>query len=309
MLRKLVKQGNNALTLTLPKKWLLKYNLHYGDSVNVLDKGNELVISSKPTLNKKQATLDLDSVKNFIPKYLNSLYRQGYTDIIVTFTDKSLLAIVNRTLVENMIGFEIVEQNEFNAVIKCVASGDSESFNIMFRRSFLITASLLDLLLKNIESSKFETKAALSMETTNNKLTNYCRRCISILEYDEQEKIQIYCSLEILERIADELKFAFIHMEKKSMQKKQSELRSLALEVKLFFDLAHKSFFDSDIEKYFKESEKAKNFIPNYLSFKCDLNNVLIYHSLLNVYQYCIQLFTHRLQALLLKKEFNDSGI
>ena len=117
MKRKLVKQGNNALTLTLPKKWLDKYNLKPGNVVFIKDIENELIIAAKPVNTQKKETIDLDKYKDIIPKYIHSLYRQGVTEIIVKFSDLNLLNIVQKTISENIIGYEIIEQEKNKAII------------------------------------------------------------------------------------------------------------------------------------------------------------------------------------------------
>ena len=47
MERKLVQQGNNALTVTLPSTWLKKYNLKAKDVVELEEAGRAIMVTTK----------------------------------------------------------------------------------------------------------------------------------------------------------------------------------------------------------------------------------------------------------------------
>jgi len=44
MKRKIIKQGHNTLTITLPSEWVKKLNLNAGDEIEVYERDSGLVI-------------------------------------------------------------------------------------------------------------------------------------------------------------------------------------------------------------------------------------------------------------------------
>ncbi|MGV8169112.1 MAG: AbrB/MazE/SpoVT family DNA-binding domain-containing protein, partial [Candidatus Nanoarchaeia archaeon] len=59
MERKLVKQGQNALTVTLPAKWLKQKGLKAGGSVFLEVENNSVVVKSSVKSQKKEMTIDV----------------------------------------------------------------------------------------------------------------------------------------------------------------------------------------------------------------------------------------------------------
>ena len=45
MKRKIIKQGHNTLTVTLPSDWVKKLNLKSGDEIDVLENENSLILN------------------------------------------------------------------------------------------------------------------------------------------------------------------------------------------------------------------------------------------------------------------------
>ena len=47
MKRKIIKQGHNTLTVTLPSEWVKKLNLNAGDEIDLVEDNSSLVINGK----------------------------------------------------------------------------------------------------------------------------------------------------------------------------------------------------------------------------------------------------------------------
>ena len=47
MRRKIIKQGHNTLTITLPSKWVRANKVVPTDEIDVVEKGNKLIISKE----------------------------------------------------------------------------------------------------------------------------------------------------------------------------------------------------------------------------------------------------------------------
>jgi phosphate uptake regulator len=285
MKRKLVKQGNNALTLTLPKKWLDKYNLKPGNVVFIKDIENELIIAAKPVNTQKKETIDLDKYKDIIPKYIHSLYRQGVTEIIVKFSDLNLLNIVQKTISENIIGYEIIEQEKNKAIIRNIAEINEGNFDQTFRRLFRINESMFN--------SIDDIKSLIHLESTNNKLSNYCRRYISNKLYEGQLALLTYLVVETQERLADEILF---------LVKLSKDLTNIEKEyitkANKFYKLCHEIYYSQDPHKLSSSAIKYKNTIAELLNSKC---SETVKHYLSNIFYYIGLILSYKLQLLFVK--------
>jgi phosphate uptake regulator len=302
MERKLVRQGNNALTLTLPKTWIQYNNLKPGDSVSINVKNNELSITAAPKDIEKKAEVDLDEIKGIISKYIKTLYKEGVTEIRLNYSDPGLLKEVQETLKEEIIGYEIVEQDDKRALIKSVAEITEESFDSMFRRIFIINSQMLEALHLILKGKKFrEIDNALYLETVNNKLTNFCRRSISKRLYEHPSMINTYLVLERLERMADEIKFTLQFIRRKPEFSEREIL--LCSETLIFFKLSQKAYFSDDFHSFVGEAIKRKDLIEDTLSTlqKEKRGDFVTMHYLVNIVQYIAQILTYRLQRYFLE--------
>lgn len=117
MKRKLVQQGNNGFTISLPKKWILENNLKKGDEVDLLTGDNSISIKCTQDI-KKINTISCNSDNEIIfrIKVANS-FRKGYDEIhvktehfseqeIEEFTDKYLMGFETIKIADNSFKLE-----------------------------------------------------------------------------------------------------------------------------------------------------------------------------------------------------------
>ena len=86
MKRKIIKQGHNTLTITLPSKWVKKLNINERDEIDVNEENNNLIISAKENNEEKKASFDITGFT--IPlfwRYFQSAYRAGCDEIKIMF--------------------------------------------------------------------------------------------------------------------------------------------------------------------------------------------------------------------------------
>ncbi|MBT3720083.1 phosphate uptake regulator PhoU [archaeon] len=303
MKRKLVKQGNNALTVTLPKKWTRKYNLNAGDFIHLEESPSEITIKAKPIQEKKKISVNFDTYKDITSKYIHALYKQGVTEIELLYSSQKVMETVHKTISENLIGYEVVDQGKNKATIKSVAEIQDDNFDSMFRRIFHINQNMLNSLNSILKGGKVDIiSSVLELEKTNNKLTNYCRRSISNRIYEGQEIVLLYNVIEVLERMADEIKYILIFLKQEKNLKVSSNEMKLVDEVKDFFSLVHSSFFSKDFEKIAKKTMEKKDIIPDALKNISKNDNFVLMHYLINIFQLSAHIITYKLQIVFLKK-------
>lgn len=131
MERRLVKQGNNALTVTLPAKWLRQKGLKPGDTVNVAELGKDLLIGSSAAASTHVEIDVRGAERSMIYHVANGKYIEGY-DLITLVHDAPK---VIPDVVAEMYGMILQEQTAHKAVLKSIVKVPEDNFEAVLRRA------------------------------------------------------------------------------------------------------------------------------------------------------------------------------
>jgi len=139
MRRKIIKQGHNTLTITLPAKWVSDNSIKAGEEIEIDESDKKclrILPSSHHNPEEKSIQIDVSGLDhNTIRQKLRSAYKLGYEEIALTFensmvkelrTDKDfpIMELINHEI-SNLIGCEIIKQSDNSCLIKDYAV-DSE---------------------------------------------------------------------------------------------------------------------------------------------------------------------------------------
>src|SRR3989344_3335516 len=141
MRRKLVKQGRNALTVTLPAEWAAKYGLKAGDEVEVEDVQKGLVITTEREKFLHSYEFDTRKLNRFGNHYLSYFYHQGFDEVKLIYDSPDVLKTTMKKL-DELMGYEIVETGKNYVLIKSVSKADENEFDAIFRRVFILIKSM-----------------------------------------------------------------------------------------------------------------------------------------------------------------------
>lgn len=91
MKRRLIKLGNDSFSITLPKSWVRNNHLAPQTDLNVEEKDKCLIISKDfdPDPKKIRIVFENQTLDSIYAK-ICGLYRHGYTEIVITFKEKSI---------------------------------------------------------------------------------------------------------------------------------------------------------------------------------------------------------------------------
>jgi len=82
MKRKIIKQGVNTLTLSLPSDWTKRLNLKPGDEVEVEERGTALNISTEGTPQIEEISVDVSGLlPRLADRFMARSYQKGYDKI------------------------------------------------------------------------------------------------------------------------------------------------------------------------------------------------------------------------------------
>ncbi len=286
MKRKIVLHGKTSLTVSLPIKWVKRYNLEKGDEIDVSEQGNRLVISTDKDMEVQSKTIDVRELDELTHKAISALYKSGYDEIELLFDSQKQLDKVREIISQDYIGFGIVEEHEKYIKAKKISSIHHEEFSSLLKRLFYLIISAGDDAIKAIENyDKGLLRQVVSSDTNINKITDFCRRALNKRDDPNFRKNKpLYYIIEELERIGD------IHKEicsliLKDKAKFSADFIEIYKRLNLYFREFYEAFYKFSLQKM-EEFAKKRHDISHRLNEMIDnaTNNNLRIAMLLSNY-------------------------
>ena len=287
MKRKIIKQGHNTLTLTLPSDWVKKLNVKAGDEVEVYERDSGLVINGHEKVLEKKSVID---ITNFtIPlmwRFFQSTYRAGANEIKVVFDPnkkqyedafhfyttqfdysklgekippKPPIAMI-QSVVDRFIGMGIIETGKNYCIVKEMGEPSIKEFENSMRRVFLVILEMFERTISAIEKDEISDrnlcKEIHAIDLGTDRFVDYCCRILNQLPtaFPDSKKMLLFSSLFILELLGDEFKYIGKHiaLSKKSV-KDTLQMMTLAKE---YFEGYYHLFYKFDRESVIKLGNK-----------------------------------------------------
>ena len=205
MKRKIVMHGKTSLTISLPIKWVQKYNLNRGDEVDVTEEGNRLIVSTETDMETDARSVNLKSFNTMLHKAVSSLYCSGYDELELVFNDTDQQQKIHDTINKEYVGFEIVDEGSKHIRARKISSIYHEEFGPILKRLFHLLISIGEDTLKALEKKDYEVLKSITIRDHNiNKLCDFCVRALNKRDEGGFKKSKpLYYIVEQLERIGD----------------------------------------------------------------------------------------------------------
>lgn len=285
MKRKLIRQGHNTLTITIPSKWAQEHNLCAGDEINLEEKDNGLYVNTQAKPQERKAIIDIAGLP--IPaiwKYLMGAYREGYSEIKIQFPDDLSLANpykylvhhrqggdeqrynkehnvdVLQRFVDRFIGMEIVTHGKNYVIVKDMSTPSSKEFDNAFRRVFLLISNMASETLQAIEDNNPEDLAHIHSADINlDKFHDYCQRILNSTNLYSRQRSQLLAStLYLLELVGDEIKNISADLKEHFPKSRFDNVRPIAKACFEQWQAYQGMYFSYDDKKLREVSEKDK---------------------------------------------------
>lgn len=287
MRRKLVKQGRNALTVTLPAAWTKKFGLKAGDEVDVSEIGKSIVLSNEGGIKVNQIEFDSTKLREFKNHYISYFYHKGFDEIKIIYDDPAVLTTTKNKLNE-LMGFEVVETGKNYFVIKNISEAIESEFDSILRRIFLMQKSMASDCFDSIKTKQYaRLKDIRQMEKTNNKLTDFCIRILNKNGYKDYNKTTpLYAIVRELEKTGDIYKHI---CDCASGLPANFEMKSEVLNffqeannyLMLFYELFYK-YNEKQVDEFFKKRDQLLKEGYSLLE-KSENQEKIIIHHLINL--------------------------
>jgi phosphate uptake regulator len=293
MKRKIIKQGHNTLTITLPAEWSKKLNLNAGDEIDLVEDSGSLIINGKQNNGFKSATIDVTGLSvPMLWRFFQSEYREGYDEIKLVYDTnqkdyegpynyyasqfeytrmgespdaKSAITMIT-DLVNRYVGIEIIDHGEGYCVIREMGEVSSREFDNSLRRIFLLIIDLFDKIISLVKNNKIGDisicKTIHTMDINIDRFIDYCCRINNKIRDSSFQKNKpiMFSTLFILELLGDEFKYIGNHLARS--KKNVDEISSFAETVKEHFLTYYHLFYKFDREgviKFGQDDHKIYN--------------------------------------------------
>jgi phosphate uptake regulator len=285
MKRKVIQIADSTQLISLPRKWALQHNIRKGDELDVAENGDRLSIYASSRQELKRKEIDISDLATILPRLLHALYKTGYDEVRLIYSNPESLEIIQRKLHDEIIGFEIVEQRQQYCVIRAFAEGIESEFDIVLRRIFLMLKSFFDGLLEAFQKRDMSIlRTAQKLEISNNKYTSHCRRIINKGHFSQGNAMLMYCTVEELEKIADEGKYLCSSLieSPKLLDEISGECENLFRKLDKIFDDVYTVFYKYDIAKCVEIFNRRKALVKEIKELRqarpCSDADILLIH-------------------------------
>lgn len=254
IIRKLVKQGAATLMVSLPAKWTKQNNLDKGSEVEIEEHSDKILISKIKTSQNK--AINLSGYSPLINRIIITHYIKGYDSLHITFDNPNELKEVKKHVIDELIGFEIVNQTKNTITIEEITKSTQQNTEETMLRVF----GILDTMLEELISKNKD--LVIELDSGVNKFTNFCLRMLSKYGYKKfKDTAAIFSIISSLEQIGDNTKE--IAKSKESLTKKQEESINLIKN--------NLTKIKETLNKFSKE--KAVELAKNYETIKENIKN------------------------------------
>jgi phosphate uptake regulator len=241
MKRKIIRQANQAYTLTLPIEWVRDNNLNEKSEVEVIPEEKSLIIKSDSKVKNSKAKFNVEGLDRVaIYRVISSFYAKGIDEIELT-SQEDISGIISNVLATTL-GYALVSKEKNKFVIKDLGGGDYTHVDEIFKRVFQIILVFYDSAIKDILGDREETIESLkSRDIEVNKFCYYLQRAVNKMSYPNPINGRVLFTYSYsLEKIGDEIERLWRNIIENKIKKSKEveEIFDLSKEgLSLSFDL------------------------------------------------------------------------
>ncbi|MCF7862157.1 AbrB/MazE/SpoVT family DNA-binding domain-containing protein [Candidatus Woesearchaeota archaeon] len=219
MKRKVVKHGPSTFIISLPSKWIRKYDVAKGDELEVEETENTILISTEKGRKLGNVEVDVSDLDRSSLMYLiRGLYKLGYDEIKVTYKEQStkhyrlqknrtILSVIHEEI-NRLTGIEIIQQRSDYCIIKTLSEMSYREFDTMLRRVFLLILDMSNDMCANLK--KLDLISMETFEEKHNTINKFLALCVRIVNKkgtgNSLKNHLVHSILAILDKIVDAYK-------------------------------------------------------------------------------------------------------
>jgi phosphate uptake regulator len=289
MKRKVIKQGHNTLTITLPSGWANKHQIRPGDELELESNGKTLVLRTEKLLDTGKKTKDISKLTSILPLVLLSLYRKGYDDVELKFDKPQASIIIENILQNKHIGYHIFEQTKNSCLLKALSDINNLEFDDILRKLFILLKMKLDLISEAIAKEDLsELYSVIAMDAAPVKITNFCHRIISKGNLKETELIyHLQNIVTNLENLDSQLNLIASIMIYSSSRLKSKKLPQIIHDFKDLYSDFYTAYYNDNLDDFVSVMNRKSILLENInISDRLNLDDHRLFLGLNNSFIY-----------------------
>lgn len=233
MKRKLVKQGAATMMVSLPSRWIKENRLGKGDEIDMETAGRGLLISSDAAKAKAETEIVLTGLtESLIRTMIGNSYRMGYDKVKVNFGSDRQFKILQETIKENLLGFDIIKKEKDFCIIESITEPSIEQFDNIIQKIFYNSLALFEITEKRLKNGKADENYE-DVETRITQYDNFCRRVMAKKGFEKNAQL-FWAFLTAINHGQRELYHLNIYLDSKKAKKNDSILEILDDSKELF---------------------------------------------------------------------------
>lgn len=315
MKRSVIQLAGKTHVISLPSKWVKKYNIKKGDELEINEENESLRVGCNNEEKERKISIDItDFNATLVWHTLLSLYKEGYDGIDVHFdntktryekTNESVVVLhLIQDITDYCMGMEIVKHGKNNCVLKEVSKVKADEFDILFRRMHFSIINLLEDGINAMHSKDYELLKTLTehSEKNINKLTCTCIRAFNKNKNNSSSNLVLVYNLE---NIGDCIEGAFSGISKNKISL-SSDLFNILIKTKELFSKYSDLFYRNDMKEINKMHKDIILFIDRLNKFPAkNVKDIGYLHSMLSLMFYLTDSISVGLPHNLLNKREN----
>lgn len=301
MKRKINQVGTGTYTISLPMAWVKENGLDKGQEIELIQQGRELIICTQMKVESKKIEINIVNLKGRVIRWiLSALHKFGYDEIKLIYgNDKKILYIVNDVIKNLFLGFVIIEQTDNYLALKNVSEEKPEEFEASLRRAFLVTLSMSESVLDMIKKKEFQSlKNLVTLENSNNQLTNLCERILNKWKYKETQKTNLFYVIAWnLEKVCDNYKYICDFLSDAKNIKISKKIIDLFEEtnkiLRHFYEIFY-NFNSAKLNDFVNNKKKTESEIQEYISSANKHEAIVLLYlktTIMNITDFCASTF------------------
>ncbi len=168
--RKIIKFGTSSYVITLPLEWLEQNGLSKGDTINLYQKQDSILLSVPKEQNLKEGVIELDNKPlKLFNKELLSYYLKNYKTIVIKGKDLIPKLDQIRVFKEKVSSLEIVEITKEKIVLRDLSNPAELNINSLIKEIIEMEKMLFEELFDDDKDTKYQ--LITQLDKNINKLT------------------------------------------------------------------------------------------------------------------------------------------
>jgi phosphate uptake regulator len=276
MQRNVIQLSTTSAGMSLPSKWLKKWELKKGDALNVEE--NEGILEIKPVEFKpseKMIEIDTRKYQELSGRKISSLASQGYDEIKVNYDTEKNLKIIKKYLQKEVTMMEIVKKEKNYIIIRVISEINEQELQNIIRK-------LVSLIEEDIHKAKEYIKTydqsllddILDYELIMNKLVITCTRALN-KHSSEDKSYSKYTLIWILEKLGDDFKF-FAQNKFKNIKEETKELFDRLFDNLMIISELYLNYDGEKAKEFYKKRKELANICLKQLEKNKD--SLLLHH-------------------------------